>query len=87
MTHLPQVIGLSNLRTILRGSVKIKNNINLCYVHTVDWAAIVQDPDDNVLKVCMVPPEHISENSSLQCLFILSHFQYYLARTLWLWGS
>uniref|UniRef100_A0AAU0MVQ7 receptor protein-tyrosine kinase n=1 Tax=Gecarcinus lateralis TaxID=6769 RepID=A0AAU0MVQ7_GECLA len=47
-THI-EVIGLYNLRAILRGSVKIKNNINLCYVHTVNWAAIVQGPDDNVL--------------------------------------
>uniref|UniRef100_A0AAU7YU79 receptor protein-tyrosine kinase n=1 Tax=Eriocheir sinensis TaxID=95602 RepID=A0AAU7YU79_ERISI len=47
-THI-EVIGLYNLRAILRGSVKIKNNINLCYIHTVNWAAIVRGPDDNVI--------------------------------------
>lgn len=52
--HFLQVIGLYNLHAILRGSVKIKYNINLCYVQTVNWAAIVQDPDDNVLMVCSV---------------------------------
>ncbi|XP_063875014.1 insulin receptor-like isoform X2 [Scylla paramamosain] len=47
-THLEN-IGLYNLRAILRGSVRIQNNINLCYVHTVSWDALMNSSSDNVL--------------------------------------
>ncbi|RWS08270.1 insulin receptor-like protein [Dinothrombium tinctorium] len=37
-----QQIGLSNLTTIARGSVRIESNPKLCYVDTIDWDTIAR---------------------------------------------
>lgn len=45
-------IGLYNLSVISRGSVRIEQNPNLCYVHTVNWDLITrQKAGNNVFRV------------------------------------
>jgi hypothetical protein len=34
-------IGLSNLKKIQRGSVKVERNEMLCFVDTIDWSSIL----------------------------------------------
>lgn len=48
--HLEEV-GFYNLQRIQRGGVRIENIKNLCYVHTIDWAAIGVKPEDFVPRV------------------------------------
>ncbi|KAK7075324.1 Insulin-like growth factor 1 receptor, partial [Halocaridina rubra] len=46
-------INLYSLTSILRGSVRIQNNFNLCYISTVDWSLITSNEVagmDNVFK-------------------------------------
>ncbi|XP_021916147.1 insulin-like peptide receptor isoform X2 [Zootermopsis nevadensis] len=38
----PQELGLRSLTTILRGSVRVEKNRDLCYVNTVDWLSILR---------------------------------------------
>lgn len=54
MMHL-QKINLSKLTDILRGSVRIESNPNLCYVSTVNWDAICKRP---------FTPHFIKENNA-----------------------
>lgn len=43
-----QEIGLSGLVTILRGSVRLEKNPNLCYMDTIDWSLIVREGTENM---------------------------------------
>ncbi|GBP37473.1 Insulin-like peptide receptor [Eumeta japonica] len=44
-------LGLRSLTHILRGSVRIEHNDRLCYVDTVDWAAIAPQGTTNIVRV------------------------------------
>ncbi|XP_063879632.1 insulin-like growth factor 1 receptor isoform X2 [Scylla paramamosain] len=64
LPHLEEV-GLYSLTTVVRGSVWVKDNPRLCYVHTVDWDSItLHRLDQNVIKnnrprsECEPCPEH-----------------------------
>ena len=51
LSHL-QEVALASLTHILRGSVRIEKNRNLCFVHTVDWTYVTRFPlTENVFKV------------------------------------
>ncbi|XP_045102910.1 insulin receptor-like isoform X2 [Portunus trituberculatus] len=66
-------IGLYNLRSILRGSVRIQNNINLCYVHTVNWDALMNASNDNVLTNNIEP---LCKNCCPSCSAVQSQEQH-----------
>lgn len=46
-------IGLSNLKSIKKGAVRIEGNDKLCFVSTVNWSAIIDKDfmDSNYFKV------------------------------------
>lgn len=47
-----QEIGLINLTAILKGSVRIERNRNLCFANTINWDLITKTgKDDNYIKV------------------------------------
>ena len=48
-------IGLHNLTSILKGSVRIEQNPNLCFVHTINWDLISKNKaGENILRVSFV---------------------------------
>ncbi|XP_038078912.1 insulin-like peptide receptor [Patiria miniata] len=42
-----QEIGLNGLVTILRGSIRLEKNPNLCYMDTIDWSLILKEGTEN----------------------------------------
>ncbi|ELV09991.1 Insulin receptor [Tupaia chinensis] len=48
MVHLKE-LGLYNLMSITRGSVRIEKNNELCYLATIDWSRILDSVEDNYI--------------------------------------
>ncbi|XP_069505328.1 insulin receptor [Ambystoma mexicanum] len=48
MVHLKEV-GLYSLTSIIRGSVRIEKNDELCYLSTIDWSHILESVEDNFI--------------------------------------
>ncbi|KAJ1085570.1 hypothetical protein NDU88_005700 [Pleurodeles waltl] len=48
MVHLREV-GLYSLTKIIRGSVRIEKNDELCYLSTIDWSRILESMEDNFI--------------------------------------
>ncbi|KAG7170745.1 Insulin-like receptor-like 1 [Homarus americanus] len=47
-------VDLHSLTAILQGGVRIQNNFNLCYVHTINWSIIIKDESEIIIK-CVIP--------------------------------
>nr|WCJ14479.1 tyrosine kinase insulin receptor [Callinectes sapidus] len=74
--HTPDLVevGLASLTSILRGSVRIERNQELCHVTTVDWASITSRPlTDNYFNrnkpesECRPCPDDMGCPSSTRC--------------------
>ncbi|XP_053320288.1 insulin receptor [Spea bombifrons] len=50
MVHMKE-IGLYNLVNIIRGSVRIEKNNELCYLATIDWSRILDSVEDNYINL------------------------------------
>ncbi|XP_078526892.1 insulin receptor [Lissotriton helveticus] len=48
MVHLRE-IGLYSLTRIIRGSVRIEKNDELCYISTIDWTRVLESVEDNFI--------------------------------------
>uniref|UniRef100_A0A8C6YSV1 Tyrosine-protein kinase receptor n=1 Tax=Nothoprocta perdicaria TaxID=30464 RepID=A0A8C6YSV1_NOTPE len=60
MPHLRD-IGLHSLTHVLRGSVRVERNQELCHISTIDWALLLPDAVDQGYIVGNKPPEECAD--------------------------
>ncbi|XP_042219284.1 insulin-like growth factor 1 receptor isoform X2 [Homarus americanus] len=73
-------VDLHSLTAILQGGVRIQNNFNLCYVHTINWSIIIKDESEIIIKnnnegLCKPCPTHCPQQGKLEHCWSSTHCQ------------